>query len=134
MRWLAFIISAFIAGSAVDFGRISSPPSPLCLLPHRDFRRPGDAGNRGPYSVSGAVVGTVVVTFARELLRAIENYINILQVFPEDSSASPRCAGDRLDPDPDIPAERHHGQPRSGLAAMEAQKRRREANNKLQEA
>jgi branched-chain amino acid transport system permease protein len=37
----------------------------------------------GPYSVSGAVVGTLVVTTAREVLRAIENYVNILQIFPE---------------------------------------------------
>jgi branched-chain amino acid transport system permease protein len=37
----------------------------------------------GPYSVSGAVVGTLVVTTVREVLRAIENYVNILQVFPE---------------------------------------------------
>jgi branched-chain amino acid transport system permease protein len=37
----------------------------------------------GPYSVSGAVVGTLVVTATREILRAIENYVNILQVFPE---------------------------------------------------
>jgi len=37
----------------------------------------------GPYSVSGAVIGTLVVTAAREVLRAIENYVNILQIFPE---------------------------------------------------
>jgi branched-chain amino acid transport system permease protein len=37
----------------------------------------------GPYSVSGAVIGTLVVTAAREVLRAIENQVNILQIFPE---------------------------------------------------
>jgi len=37
----------------------------------------------GPYSVSGAVVGTLVVTAAREVLRGIENYVNILNIFPE---------------------------------------------------
>jgi branched-chain amino acid transport system permease protein len=37
----------------------------------------------GPHSVSGAVIGTLVVTAAREVLRAVENYVNILQIFPE---------------------------------------------------
>jgi branched-chain amino acid transport system permease protein len=37
----------------------------------------------GPYSVSGAVIGTLAVTAAREILRAIENYVNILRIFPE---------------------------------------------------
>jgi branched-chain amino acid transport system permease protein len=37
----------------------------------------------GPYSVSGAVIGTLVVTAAREILRAIENQVNIMQIFPE---------------------------------------------------
>jgi branched-chain amino acid transport system permease protein len=29
------------------------------------------------------VIGTVVVTAAREILRAIENQINVLQIFPQ---------------------------------------------------
>lgn len=38
----------------------------------------------GPYGVSGASVGTLVVTIAREGIRAVENALNINRVFPFD--------------------------------------------------
>ncbi|NPV55162.1 MAG: branched-chain amino acid ABC transporter permease [Anaerolineae bacterium] len=38
----------------------------------------------GTMGVSGAVIGTIVVTFAREGLRAVENFINLNHVLPFD--------------------------------------------------
>jgi len=84
MRWLAFIISAFIAGVGGGlWAHFITSFSPYAFYLTETFVVLAMLVIGGPYSVSGAVVGTVVVTFARELLRAIENYINILQVFPE---------------------------------------------------
>ncbi len=83
MRWFAFTISAFIAGIAgglyahfiTSFGAgafyLSTTFTLLAML---------IIG--GSSSVSGAFLGTVAVTVLSEGVRAIENTINISQVFP----------------------------------------------------
>jgi branched-chain amino acid transport system permease protein len=84
MRWLAFIASAFIAGvGGVLWAHYITFFSPYSFYLTETFLVLAMLVIGGPYSVTGAVVGTLVVTTAREALRAIENYVNILQVFPE---------------------------------------------------
>ena len=84
MRWLAFIASAFIAGVGGGlWAHYITFFSPYSFYLNETFVILAMLVIGGPYSVSGAVVGTLVVTAVREILRAIENYINILQVFPE---------------------------------------------------
>jgi len=84
MRWLAFIASAFIAGvGGTLWAHYITFFSPYSFYLTETFVVLAMLVIGGPYSVSGAVVGTLVVTTVREILRAIENYVNILQVFPE---------------------------------------------------
>jgi branched-chain amino acid transport system permease protein len=84
MRWLAFIASAFIAGvGGALWAHYITFFSPYSFYLTETFVVLAMLVIGGPYSVSGAVVGTLVVTGAREVLRAIENYVNILQIFPE---------------------------------------------------
>ena len=84
MRWLAFIGSAFIAGvGGALWAHYITFFSPYSFYLTETFVVLAMLVIGGPSSVTGAVVGTLVVTAAREILRAIENYINILQVFPE---------------------------------------------------
>jgi branched-chain amino acid transport system permease protein len=84
MRWLAFIASAFIAGIGGGlWAHFITSFTPYSFYLTETFVILAMLVIGGPYSVSGAVVGTLAVTTAREVLRAIENYVNILQVFPE---------------------------------------------------
>jgi branched-chain amino acid transport system permease protein len=84
MRWLAFIASAFIAGvGGALWAHFITSFTPYSFYLTETFVILAMLVIGGPYSVSGAVVGTLVVTAAREILRAIENYVNILQIFPE---------------------------------------------------
>jgi branched-chain amino acid transport system permease protein len=84
MRWLAFIAAAFIAGvGGVLWAHYITFFSPYSFYLNETFLVLAMLVIGGPYSVTGAVVGTLVVTATRELLRAIENYVNILQIFPE---------------------------------------------------
>jgi branched-chain amino acid transport system permease protein len=84
MRWLAFIASAFIAGvGGALWAHFITSFSPYSFYLTETFVVLAMLVIGGPYSVSGAVVGTLVITAVREILRAIENYINILQIFPE---------------------------------------------------
>ena len=84
MRWLAFIASAFIAGvGGALWAHFITSFSPYSFYLTETFVVLAMLVIGGPYSVSGAVVGTLVVTATREVLRAIENYVNILQVFPQ---------------------------------------------------
>jgi branched-chain amino acid transport system permease protein len=84
MRWLAFIASGFIAGVGGGlWAHFITSFTPYSFYLTETFVILAMLVIGGPYSVSGAVVGTLVVTVAREALRAIENYVNILQVFPE---------------------------------------------------
>lgn len=84
MRWAAFVASAFIAGIGGGlWAHFITSFSPYSFYLTETFVILAMLVIGGPYSVSGAVVGTLVVTTARELLRAIENYVNILQIFPD---------------------------------------------------
>jgi len=84
MRWLAFVASAFIAGIGGGlWAHFITSFTPYSFYLTETFVVLAMLVIGGPYSVSGAVVGTFVVTVAREGLRAIENYVNILQIFPE---------------------------------------------------
>lgn len=83
MRWLAFIASAFIAGvGGALWAHFITSFTPYSFYLTETFVILAMLVIGGPYSVSGAVIGTLVVTAAREVLRAIENYVNILQIFP----------------------------------------------------
>jgi branched-chain amino acid transport system permease protein len=84
MRWLAFIASAFIAGVGGGlWAHFITSFTPYSFYLSETFVVLAMLVIGGPYSVSGAVVGTLVVTAAREVLRGIENQVNILQLFPE---------------------------------------------------
>jgi branched-chain amino acid transport system permease protein len=84
MRWLAFVASAFIAGIGGGlWAHFITSFTPYSFYLTETFVVLAMLVIGGPYSVSGAVIGTLVVTAAREGLRAVENYINILQIFPE---------------------------------------------------
>jgi branched-chain amino acid transport system permease protein len=84
MRWLAFIASAFIAGvGGALWAHFITSFTPYSFYLTETFVILAMLVIGGPYSVSGAVIGTLVVTTAREVLRAIENQVNILQIFPE---------------------------------------------------
>lgn len=84
MRWLAFLTSAFIAGVGGGlWAHFITSFTPYSFYLTETFVILAMLVIGGPYSVSGAVVGTVAVTAAREVLRGIENYVNILNIFPE---------------------------------------------------
>jgi branched-chain amino acid transport system permease protein len=84
MRWLAFIASAFIAGiGGTLWAHFITSFTPYSFYLTETFVILAMLVIGGPYSVSGAVIGTLVVTGAREVLRAIENQVNIMQIFPE---------------------------------------------------
>ncbi len=84
MRWLAFTAGAFIAGLGGGlWAHFITAFSPYSFYLAETFVVLAMLVIGGPSSVSGAVVGTLVVTAARELLRAIENQVNILQIFPQ---------------------------------------------------
>jgi branched-chain amino acid transport system permease protein len=84
MRWLAFVASAFIAGVGGGlWAHFITSFTPYSFYLNETFVVLAMLVIGGPYSVSGAVVGTLVVTAARELLRGIENQVNIMQIFPQ---------------------------------------------------
>lgn len=81
-RWAAFTLSAFMA--AVGGGlwaHFITSFSPAAFYLKETFVILGMLVVGGPLTVSGAVIGTVIVTAAFEALRAIENQLNIAQVF-----------------------------------------------------
>jgi branched-chain amino acid transport system permease protein len=84
MRWLAFIASAFVAGVGGGlWAHFITSFTPYSFYLAETFVVLAMLVIGGPYSVSGAVVGTLVVTAAREVLRGIENQVNILQLVPQ---------------------------------------------------
>jgi branched-chain amino acid transport system permease protein len=84
MRWLAFTTSAFIAGIGGGlWAHFITSFSPYAFYLTETFVVLAMLVIGGPYSVSGAVVGTLVVTTAREVLRGIENYMNIIHIVPQ---------------------------------------------------
>ena len=84
MRWLAFIASAFIAGVGGGlWAHFITSFTPYSFYLNETFVVLAMLVIGGPYSVSGAVVGTLLVTATREVLRGIENQANIMQLFPQ---------------------------------------------------
>jgi branched-chain amino acid transport system permease protein len=84
MRWLAFVASAFVAGVGGGlWAHFITSFTPYSFYLTETFVILAMLVIGGPYSVSGAVIGTLVMTVAREALRAIENQVNIMQIFPE---------------------------------------------------
>lgn len=81
VRWVAFIVSAFLAGLAGGlWAHFITSFSPKAFYLTETFVILTMLVVGGPSGVSGAVVGTVVITAVREGLRAIENWINISQL------------------------------------------------------
>jgi branched-chain amino acid transport system permease protein len=83
VRWIGFILSAFLAGFAGGlWAHFITSFSPYAFYLSETFSILAMLVVGGPSSVSGAVIGTVVVTFVHEGLRGIENNINIAQFLP----------------------------------------------------
>jgi branched-chain amino acid transport system permease protein len=78
VRWLGFILSAFFAGFAGGlWAHFITSFSPYAFYLSETFAILAMLVVGGPGGVSGAVIGTVVVTFVHEGLRGIENSVNI---------------------------------------------------------
>lgn len=83
LRWRAFVLGALLAGiGGALWGHFITSFSPKAFYLKETFVVLGMLVIGGPMSVSGAVVGTIVVTIAFEGLRHVEGAINIAQVFP----------------------------------------------------
>ena len=83
MRWIAFAVSAFMAGIGGGlWAHFITSFSPKAFYLTETFVILAMLVVGGPGGVSGAVVGTVVVTIVRETLRSIESAINIGQFLP----------------------------------------------------
>jgi branched-chain amino acid transport system permease protein len=78
VRWIAFITSAFVAGiSGGLWAHFITSFSPKAFYLTETFVILTMLVVGGPGGVSGAVIGTVIVTTIREVLRAFENWINL---------------------------------------------------------
>ncbi len=85
VRWAAFVLSAFIAGFGGGlWAHFITSFSPYAFYLTETFSVLSMLVIGGTSSVSGAVVGTVVVTFLREALRGIENSVNIAGILPNN--------------------------------------------------
>ncbi len=77
-RWLAFVLAAFFAGFAGGlWAHFITSFSPTAFYLTQTFTILAMLVVGGPGSISGAVIGTVVVTFVYEGLRGIENFVNL---------------------------------------------------------
>lgn len=85
MRYLAFVLSAFMAGFAGGlWAHFITSFSPYAFYLAETFVILAMLVIGGSNSVSGAVVGTVIVTILHEGLRAIENNVNMAHLLPFD--------------------------------------------------
>jgi len=83
VRWVAFVLSAFVAGVAgVLWAHFITSFSPGAFYLTQTFLVITMLIIGGTGSVTGAVVGTVLVTAIFEGLRAVENAINLAGVLP----------------------------------------------------
>jgi len=83
VRWVSFTLSAFVAGFAGGlWAHFITSFSPYAFYLTETFNILTMLVIGGTGGVSGAVIGTVVVTLVREALRGVENSINIAQVLP----------------------------------------------------
>jgi len=84
LRWRAFILSALFAGiGGALWGHFITSFSPKAFYLKETFVILGMLVIGGANTVSGAVVGTFMVTFAFEGLRAVESGFNRAQTFSE---------------------------------------------------
>ncbi|MCK5315054.1 MAG: branched-chain amino acid ABC transporter permease [Anaerolineales bacterium] len=83
VRWVAFSLSAFIAGLAGGlWAHFITIFSPISFYLVQTFLIVTMLIVGGMGSVSGAVVGTIAITAIFEGLRAIENAVNMSDLFP----------------------------------------------------
>jgi branched-chain amino acid transport system permease protein len=83
MRYLAFVLSAFMAGFAgALWAHFITSFSPYAFYLSAMFVFLAMLVIGGPNGISGAVVGTVLVTLLREGLRSIENNVNMSKILP----------------------------------------------------
>ncbi|UCF93137.1 MAG: branched-chain amino acid ABC transporter permease [Desulfobacterales bacterium] len=83
VRWQGFILSAFMAGLGGGlWAHFITSFSPKAFWLKETFVILSMLVIGGPNSVSGAVVGALLVTGAFEGLRGLENQINIAQILP----------------------------------------------------
>ena len=84
MRWISFVLSAFVAGMGGGlWAHFITSFSPTAFFLKMTFVVLAMLVIGGPATVSGAVIGTVVVSFVYQGLRAIENAVNMAQLFAE---------------------------------------------------
>lgn len=85
VRWLGFILSAFIAGFGGGlWAHFITSFSPYAFYLAQTFSVLAMLVIGGTGSVTGAVVGTMAVTIAHEGLRAFENSLNSMRTLPFD--------------------------------------------------
>ncbi len=83
VRYFSFVIGAGIAGFGGGlFAHYITSFTPTAFYMAETFNILAMLVVGGTLGISGAVVGTVLVTVAREGVRAVENYINLNQVLP----------------------------------------------------
>ncbi|MFQ3566620.1 MAG: branched-chain amino acid ABC transporter permease [Aggregatilineales bacterium] len=84
MRWIAFIISAFLAGVAGGlYAHFITSFGAGAFYIGQTFLIIAMLVIGGQGSVSGAVIGVLVVTLLSEGLRGLENAVNIARIFPD---------------------------------------------------
>jgi branched-chain amino acid transport system permease protein len=84
LRWQAFVLSALLAGIGGGlWGHFITSFSPKAFYLKETFVILGMLVIGGPRTVTGAVAGAFVVTFAFEALRAAEGAINRAGIFAE---------------------------------------------------
>lgn len=84
VRWIAFVLSAFVAGIGGGLmAHFITSFSPSAFFLQMTFVVLAMLVIGGPATVSGAVAGTLIVTALFQGLRAVENALNIAQVFTE---------------------------------------------------
>jgi branched-chain amino acid transport system permease protein len=83
VRWISFTLSAFLAGFAGGlWAHFITSFSPYAFYLSLTFTILTMLVVGGTGGVSGAVIGTVLVTLVHETLRGIENSVNIAQKLP----------------------------------------------------
>lgn len=82
LRWLAFVLGAFLAGLAGAFwGHFITSFAPKAFYLKETFVILGMLVIGGPATVTGAVMGTIIITFTFEGLRTVENSLNQAEIF-----------------------------------------------------
>lgn len=83
VRWIALVLSAFIAGLGGGlFAHFITSFTPKAFFLTETFVILAMLVIGGPATVSGAVMGTLIVTVVYQSLRWVENTVNIMQLFP----------------------------------------------------